>query len=39
MTIEPFGKATPLAPAIRIGFVKNLKYKISLKHLFISGFH
>jgi len=38
-TIEPFGKATPLAPVIRIGNVKNPKYNISLKHLFISGFH
>ncbi len=39
MTIEPFGKATPLAPVTRIGNVKNPKYKISLKYLFISGFH
>lgn len=38
-TIEPLGKETPLAPAIRIGKVNNPKFKISLKHLFISGFH
>jgi hypothetical protein len=38
-TIVPLDKEIPLAPVIRIGKVNNPKYKISLKHLFISGFH